>query len=694
MIFDGTRFGRLWDGVLRPLCAVRIGPRLVACFAALILVVISSSAFQYWELAVSGQQFALLDQTDREVIAVLRVNNTVLSFLQSTEEAEQSRSFEKLDAAMTPIMKELLRNIHEALESFRGDPNQREHALTMTLLRYFESAIPDEVDLLRDMAFAGDWQAVRLRLRVQVREQGQVLQGTSQTMSNEAQRERREAFASLVRSRERNLTLRMLSIALSILFSCLMGFAVTQSIAKPLGRLERGALALGHGDLSHRIEARGTDELALLSHAFNNAASAIEESHATLERRVAERTAELEAAKAQAEAASRSKSEFLANMSHEIRTPMNGVLGMTELALDTPLSDEQREYLQAVKSSGDSLLTLINEILDFSRIEAGRLTISSHPCELRESLNDIVKPFAMRAAQKGLGFSAHFDNDVPRAVMADAHRLRQVVINLVGNAIKFTQTGAIEVHVSAKPTSENETLLTVAVTDTGIGISPEKLSSVFEAFTQADGSITRQYGGTGLGLAISSRLADLMGGSLQVESQLGVGSRFWFALPCEVLQIAGVNERREAIHETTVQTKALALHVLLAEDNLVNRTLASKMLERAGHRVTCAEDGMDALEKVTRDTGFDVVLMDLQMPRMGGFETTAKIRLWEAETGQLRIPIIALTAHAMKGDDERCLEAGMDDYLTKPINRAALQEKLLHWGAARGLPAIECSFSS
>ena len=578
---------------------------------------------------------------------------------------------------------------------------------------------------------------------------------------------------------------------------------------------------------AHDITERKAAEETLASYAreLEGSQRALEEQTA----RLVQLVKELEVAKARAEDAAETKSAFLANMSHEIRTPLNAILGMTTLALQTRLSAEQQEYLETVKSSADSLLAIVNDVLDFSRIEARRLDLEHTEFDLREIVGDAAKVLALRAGQKGLELACHIAADAPDAVVGDAGRLRQVLLNVLGNAVKFTDAGEVVLRVDVDTLTAERVTLRFAVTDTGIGIPVEKQRDIFQAFTQADSSTTRRFGGTGLGLAIALRLVELMGGRMWVESDAGRGSTFWFTAtydrpqtatleppldksraldglrvlvvddnatnrrileemlgswhmrptavadaesalaalrralsqnePFDVIiadrqmpvvdglmlarrvrqdrqfgrtpivmltsvghggetarRGAGVDayltkpvkhsdlldaiatlfrvSTRRPRAERAVQSAARPqkrLRVLLAEDNLVNRKLVTKLLQKRGHYVDAVENGRAALDLIesASSANFDLVLMDLQMPEMGGFEATTAIRERERRTTG-HVPVIALTAHAMAGDRERCLAAGMDGYLSKPIEVNDLISTVERFGQgvdATGAPA-------
>jgi signal transduction histidine kinase/DNA-binding response OmpR family regulator len=618
------------------------------------------------------------------------------------------------------------------------------------------------------------------------------------------------------------------SLVLSFVISVGLAFLLWRSISRPLAEVVGAAQRIGEGDLSRRVTIRGDDELAVLGTTFNtmvetmvSAQKDLADLNQGLEARVDARTAdllaahdELVAARDAADAASRAKSEFLANMSHEIRTPMNGIIGMTDLTLDSELTTEQREFLTMVKTSADSLLVIINDILDFSKIEAGMLEFESVEFNLRDCLGDALKAIAERADAKGLELIYEVAPDVPEVLVGDPGRLRQVVLNLVGNAIKFTAKGEILLQAELDGPTDTGVRLRFAVKDTGIGIPADKLSLIFAPFAQADGSTTRVYGGTGLGLTISNQLVQRMGGVIEPESEVGKGSTFRFkadfgvgtgqsevselrvaaldgvrvlivddnhtnrrvmeetlkhwgmrptsvdggvaaleaaehspegfalvlldlhmpgmdgfmfaerlaALPnaphptvmmlssaghggdskrCRELGIKSyllkpvkrsellqailtslASAERAATERRTVKRAAVAsngsLNILLAEDNTVNQVLAVRLLEKAGHRVTVAGDGQvayDTWSMAEAEEPFDLILMDVQMPKLDGLAVTGLIRKAEL-VSRRHMHIIAMTAHAMSGDREKCIGAGMDDYISKPINPRQLWEAL------------------
>lgn len=384
---------------------------------------------------------------------------------------------------------------------------------------------------------------------------------------------------------------------------------------------------------------------------------------------------ELEVAKQSAEEALVYKSEFLANMSHEIRTPINGIIGMSEFLDNTKLDEKQAEFVRIIRSSANSLLNLINDILDFSKLEAGKIELENLDFDLYEHIEDTLKSMTFKAEEKGLQLKQIIQPDVPRALNGDPTRLRQVLLNLISNALKFSEKGCVTVKVSLLDKIDDNCIVKIEVIDTGIGISPEGMQRLFKSFSQVDASTTRNYGGTGLGLVISKSLSEMMGGKISVESELGKGSNFWFTIKMGISKMELVEKLRQE-ESSTDDHEMKKLTILLAEDNLVNQKVASIHLEKLGHTVKVANNGIAAF-KAFKSSEFDLIFMDVQMPEADGYEATGLIRNEERKKNAgKRIPIIAMTANAMKGDKEKCIEAGMDDYISKPFTAKALKEIL------------------
>ncbi len=462
------------------------------------------------------------------------------------------------------------------------------------------------------------------------------------------------------------LGLSLLAMFISMLFS----EKLQALISGPVSNLAKAAKAVSAKQTYNvRVNGEGKDEVGQLVGAFNEMLDEVEKREQALIQ------------------ASRAKSDFLANMSHELRTPMNGVIGMTELLSDSKLNEDQQVLLSHIGTSAGHLLSVINDILDFSKIEAGMMVIEKIPFDLRTTVEEIRIISGGRVEEKGLGLEISIDENLPKNVVGDVVRIRQILINLMGNAVKFTSEGTVELSISQVSRSGDDLRLMFSVSDTGVGIAADKQAHVFEHFTQADSSTTRSFGGTGLGLAICKQLVELMGGHLGVESELDVGSRFFFILNMKVAADQNpdlLNATMQTTEHIPESSPTRTLKILLAEDNPINQVFARRVLDKLGAEVTVADNGQEALDRV-QEQEFDIVLMDCQMPVIDGYEATRKIRLLGGKFENL--PVIALTAFAMSEDREICLAAGMNDYVTKPVDRTILLKTINKWVGQK--PAIE-----
>ncbi len=479
-----------------------------------------------------------------------------------------------------------------------------------------------------------------------------------------------------------------LILALLLVSAAISRFTI-KLLVRPLALLQEGISEARAGRLKKIQVSRTGDEIEYLGESFNQMISSIESSQAQvreyqelLEERILQRTEQLETALRSALAASQAKSEFLANVSHELRTPMTGVIGMLDLALDSGLPIEQRDQLSTAQSCAHSLLALLNDLLDLSKADAGRMVLEEIPFEVRKLISDTVRTHAVNARDKGVEMTWAVEPAVPKAVVGDPLRFRQILANLLSNAVKFTDKGQVRLTatLAQSPGTQSKPFrVEIKVTDTGAGIAKEKHQVIFEKFTQADGSISRRYGGTGLGLAITKKLTELQGGTISLESEEGHGSTFVVAIP---FAPAPVEKRRTAESSPRLEPPPATIRrsgqILLVEDNLINQKVVLSLLHKRGYSVDVAGNGLEALRRL-EERPYHLILMDIQMPLLDGLETTRRIR---SDRRFDSLPVIAMTAHAMNGDRERCLEVGMNGYLAKPVDHKHLLHTIEHFLSA------------
>ena len=463
----------------------------------------------------------------------------------------------------------------------------------------------------------------------------------------------------------------VLLVVVVLLVSAAISRFATRLLARPLARLHSGIVSVENSRLEPIEVSQTGDEIQYLGESFNRMIEALASSQRQindyqelLEKKIKERTEQLEKAVLAAQKANEAKSDFLAHVSHDLRTPMSGVIGMLDMTLEEEISGEVREQLETAHGCAYSLLTLLNDILDLSKIEAGKMTLEKVPFEVRTVLAECLKSHQPKAAENRVELRFEVSPCVPQHIVGDPLRMRQILWNLIGNAVKFTEDGQVAVRIGSASDNQEPCMLEVTVQDTGTGIPADKLLAIFDRFNQADGSVSRKFGGTGLGLAITKKLVELHKGELRVESELGRGSTFVATLQYDAAKGRCDLGPGDSTFRGAKKGPGTA-RILVVEDNPVNRKVVTGVLGKRGYSIELASDGRDALAKLERDGGFDLILMDVQMPVMDGLETTRLIR---SDPRWKTLPIVAMTAHAMNGDKENCLEAGMNDYVSKPVS--------------------------
>ena len=482
-----------------------------------------------------------------------------------------------------------------------------------------------------------------------------------------------ESFFPYVRAHQ-NLTEHLALNFLLLAAAVLLARITSRVFVRPLVLLESAMASVREGNLETILVSASGDEIERLTTSFNemirslaSSRRQVREHQEQLEEKIRERTSELQLSRDRAEAATRAKSEYLANMSHELRAPLSGIQGMLEIALDSELTTAQKEELETARDCSNSLLALVNDILDLSKIEAGRMTLEEIPFDPRELIGSCSRLLASKAANRGLQLWCEITPEVPAHLLGDTLRVREIIVNLLDNAVKYTNEGSVRLLLTRVPELvANQPRFRIDVIDTGIGIPADKLETIFDAFTQADESTARRYGGTGLGLAITKKLVQMYNGRIWVESEVDRGSAFHVEIDLnEIPASAGLSEPRVSAVPARSRDR-----ILIVEDNLVNQRVVAGLLNKKGYETTVVNQGREALAALEA-ASFDLVLMDVQMPVLDGLETTRRIRLDERWRN---LPIVGLTAHAMAGDRERCIQAGMNDYLPKPVRGPALIE--------------------